>query len=618
MISSLRLLKTDDPAASACIPARSEIAAADTWDLDRLYPAPADWAADFARLQEEFPRYAGFKGKTGQSASHLHRCLEFDKDISLRIERLNHYASLRVSEDSSDAENLKREGQLENLLTKVAEASSFIPPEIQAIDDSDFDAFLADPLLADWQITLRKIRRLRPHTLSEPEERILALGASAIHGHHETFSQLTNVDMKFGVITDEKGIDRPLSQSSFSSFMVKRDPALRKNAFHQFYAEFRDHAYTLASSLAHSVRGDVFAARARNYPGARAAALFRDDVPPAVYDNLIATVRANLPPLFRYFQLRRRVLGLDEIHQYDTAVPMVSDLEMHTTFDQAVDLVIEALAPLGAEYTAALAAGLRAQRWCDRYESKGKRSGAFSSSSYGNPPFILMNYKEDVFADIYTLAHEAGHSMHTWFSQAHQSFQNYDYPIFLAEVASTFNEELLTHHLLEKTSDPRMRAYLINRQVDDIRGTIYRQTMFAEFEKIIHEMEEAGEALTLDTFRGVYRSLLDAYFGPEFKLDPELELECLRIPHFYSAFYVYKYATGMSAAVSLSQAVLHDGQPQVDRYLGFLKSGGSQFPLPTLQAAGVDMTTPRPIEHTLKLFGQRVEELEGLLGKAES
>jgi oligoendopeptidase F len=608
------LLKDDEAAGSSRIPIRSEISAADTWDLAVLYPTPDDWTADFTRLQEQYPGYAEFKGTLGQSAANLQRCLEFDKDLSLRTERLGHYASLRMSEDSSDAANLKRSSELDNLLTKVAEASSFISPEIQAIDDPAFASFLANPLLADWQVTLRKLRRLRPHTLSEAEERLMALGASVVHGHAETFSQLTNVDMKFGVIADEKGVKRPLSQSSFGSFMVKGDAALRKTAFHQFYAEFRDHSYSLASSLAHSVRGDVFSARARNYPSAREAALFRDDVPPAVYDNLIGAVRANLGPLFRYFELRRRVLKLDEIHQYDTYVPMVSNLEMRTTFNEAIDLVLESLAPLGAEYTAALGDGLRARRWCDRYESKGKRSGAFSSSSYGNPPFILMNYKEDVFSDVYTLAHEAGHSMHTWFAQANQLFQNYDYPIFLAEVASTFNEELLTHYLLEKTTDPRMRAYLINRQIDDIRGTVYRQTMFAEFEKIIHEMEEAGEALTLDTFRAAYRGLLDTYFGPDFRLDSELEIECLRIPHFYSAFYVYKYATGMSAAVSLSQSVLHGGRAEVERYLGFLKSGGSRFPLPTLQAAGVDMTTPQPIEHTLRLFAQRVEELEGLLG----
>jgi oligoendopeptidase F len=606
-------LKDEESPASSRIPLRSEVPPADTWDLTLLYTTDAEWAADFAKLQTQYPLYANFKGTLAQAAESLARLLEFDKDLSLRIERLYHYASLRMSEDSSDAANLKRDAELQNLLTKVSEAGSWITPEIQSIGDAEFAAYLENPALADWQINLRKIRRLRPHTLSEREERLLALGASALYGHHETFSQLTNVDMKFGNLADEKGIERALSQSSYSSFMVKRDPAIRKAAFHQFYAEFRDHAYTLASSLAHSVRADVFSARARNYASAREAALFRDDVPTDVYDNLISSVRANLQPLFRYYQLRRRVLGLGEIHQYDTMVPMVSNLKTSTTFDAAIELVVDSLAPLGPEYTSTLAAGMRTQRWCDRYESKGKRSGAFSSSSYGNPPYILMNYKEDVFADIYTLAHEAGHSMHSWYSQRTQLFQDYDYPIFLAEVASTFNEELLTHHLLEQTTDPRMRAYLINRQVDDIRGTVYRQTMFAEFEKIIHAMEEAGEALTLDSFKSVYRGLLETYFGPDFTLDPELELECLRIPHFYSAFYVYKYATGMSAAVSLSQSVLSNGQPQVDKYLGFLKSGGSQFPLPTLQAAGVDMTTPAPIDHTLQLFAKRVEELETLL-----
>src|SRR4051812_18835589 len=286
-------------------------------------------------------------------------------------------------------------------------------------------------------------------------------------------------------------------------------------------------------------------------------------------------------------------------------------MEVRTTFDQAVEQVLAALQPLGSEYVDALGEGLRG-RWCDRYETKGKRSGAFSSGSYRAPPYILMNYKEDVFAEIYTLAHEAGHSMHTWFAQKAQRFQDYDYPIFLAEVASTFNEELLTHHLLEETSDPKMRAYIINRQIDDIRGTVYRQTMFAEFEKLIHEMEERGEALTLDSFRQTYRGLLSTYFGPDFALDDELELECLRIPHFYSAFYVYKYATGISAAVALSEQVLAGGD--VYRYLGFLRSGGSQYPIPTLQAAGVDMSTPAPVDATLRLFARRVEELEGLLG----
>lgn len=600
-----------DAAASGRIPARAEIPVQDTWDLTLLYVNDEAWQADFAALQEQWTGIQAFKGRVGESAQTLRDVLEFEKSLNLKIERLYHFAMLRIAEDSSNADNLRREGLLQNLLTVIGAACSFVLPELQALDDAAFDRCLADPLLESWLVPLRKLRRMKPHTLGEREERLLALGATAIGGHGETFAQLTNVDMKFGTITDEKGQERELSQSSFSSFLVKRDPALRKTAFHQFYREFTDHQFTLASTLASSVRAGVFNARARNYPSARDAALFSDDIPVSVYDNLISTVHANLAPLFRYYELRRKTLNLDEIHHYDTYVPIVPDIETHISFDSAIDKVIAALAPLGEEYCQVLAKGMRSQRWCDRYESKGKRSGAFSSSSYGNPPYILMNYKEDVFSDVYTLAHEAGHSMHSWYSMRHQQFQTYDYPIFLAEVASTFNEELLTHYLLEETSDPKMRAYLINRQIDDIRGTVFRQTMFAEFEKLIHEIEERGEALTLDAFRQVYRGLLNTYFGPNFAIDSELELECLRIPHFYGAFYVYKYATGLSAAVSLSEQVLVTGN--TGPYLGFLKSGGSKFPLPTLQAAGVDMSSPAPIEQTLQLFARRVEELEQLL-----
>lgn len=604
-------MEQNKPAAKQ-IPLRAEVPLEDTWDLTILYPTPESWAAGLAKLQESFPGIAQFRGKIGESAETLRDCLEFEKALDLQSERLGHYASLKASEDSSDDGNLRREALLQNLLTKIGELCSFISPEIQAIDDAIFNRFLQSPSLVEWQIPLKKLRRLKPHTLSQGEERLMALGSSALFGHHETFSQLTNVDMKFGVLTDEKGQEIELSQSSFSSFLVKRDPEIRKRAFHQFYAEFDDHKFALASSLAHSVRADVFYARARNYPSALEAALFRDDIPVSVYDNLIGTVRKNLGPLTRYYALRKKVLGLKEIHHYDTYVPMVPAMETKVSFDEAIEKVVTALAPLGDEYVQALGHGMR-NRWCDRYESKGKRSGAFSSSSYGNPPYILMNYKEDVFSEVYTLAHEAGHSMHTWYAQQHQSFQNYHYPIFLAEVASTFNEELLTQHLLEQASEPKMRAYLINRQIDDIRGTIYRQTMFAEFEKKIHALEESGEALTLDVFRQVYRGLLEDYFGPGFALDSELELECLRIPHFYSAFYVYKYSTGMSAAVSLAQKVLHGGTEDVAKYLGFLKSGGSQMPLPTLAAAGVNMAEPAPIEQTLQLFARRVEELEQLL-----
>src|SRR6266516_2757955 len=598
---------------SSGIPTRADIPETDKWDLTHLFVDVSKWQEDFAWLRREYPKLEQWKGRVGESAQTLAGLLEFEKALEQKMERVYHYASLQAAEDSTNNDYLARIGQVQNLLTRISEAAAFVVPEILAIDDERFGKFLADPVLKDWGIKLHKIRRMKAHVLSVPEERLLALSNVALSGYDDTFSQLTDVDMKFGVLIDETGRERPLTQSSFSSFLVKRDHELRKRSFHQFYAEFRDHQYTLAAALAYSVKADVFHARARHYPSALQAALFPDDVPVAVYDGLIQSVRANLEPLFRYFDLRRRGLGLYELHHYDTYVPLIPEIETRFTFDEAVETVLSALAPLGKEYVDVLAKGLRSRRWCDRYETKGKRSGAFSSGSYGAPPYILMNYKEDVFADVYTLAHEAGHSMHSWFAQNSQRFQDYEYPIFLAEVASTFNEELLTHHLLQTTSDPKMRAYIINREIDDLRGTLFRQTMFTEFEKIIHAIEESGDALTLDVFKSEYHKLLEAYFAENFVLDPELDLECLRIPHFYHAFYVYKYATGISAAVALSQRVLSGDSGSVKAYLDFLRSGGSKFPLETLKAAGVDMTTAAPIESTLRLFERRLAELEELL-----
>ncbi|MEP7077384.1 MAG: oligoendopeptidase F [Chthoniobacterales bacterium] len=593
-------------------PTRAEIPETDKWDLTKLFADTGKWEEDVAWIERNYPRITEWKGRLAESADTLAEVLEFEKELDLKVERVSHFASLQLAQDSAHPDYLARMGKLQNLLTQISEAAAFLAPEIQAIPETLFAQFLHDPALASWGITLKKIRRLKAHVLSEREERLLALGSASLDGYDDTFSQLTNVDMKFGVLVDSAGQERALTQSSFSSFLVKRDHEMRKRAFHQFYDEFQDHQFTLATALSYSVKADVFRARARNYSSALEASLFADDVPTAVYDGLISAVRGNFAPLFRYYEIRRRALGLNELHAYDTYVPLVPEIETKVSFDEAIEKVTVALAPLGEEYVRTLSEGLRG-RWCDRYENKGKRSGAFSSGSYGAPPFILMNYKSDVFSDVYTLAHEAGHSMHTWFSQTAQPFQDYDYPIFLAEVASTFNEELLTHFLLENTSDRKMRAYIINRQIDDIRGTLFRQTMFAEFEKVIHNIEERGEALTLDVFKSEYRRLLQTYFGDQVVLDPQLDLECLRIPHFYSAFYVYKYATGISAAVALSERVLSKEAGAVEAYLGFLKSGGAKFPLETLQTAGVDMRSSAPIESTLRLFERRLTELETLL-----
>jgi len=593
------------------IPARFEISESDTWDLRKLFSKEEDYREALAGLKDLYPKIAQYKTRLGESAKTLCECLEFEKSLDQTAERLGHYASLKYAEDSSNNDNLSRRAELTNLVTKVSEAASFINPEIQQIPDETFERFLGDPILGDWKTSLTKLRRYKPHTLSEREERLLTLSAPIIRGHSDTFSQLTNVDMKFGSLIEENQ-ERALSLSTYISFLHKKDRDLRRRAFQQFYAEFDDHKYTLASALCSSVRADVFSAKIRNYPSAREASLFSDKIPVAVYDNLIATVRKNLPVLHEYYQLRKEILELDQIHQYDTFVPMVPAIRTNTTFEEAIEIILKALKPLGGEYLQTLGNGLRS-RWVDRYETKGKRSGAFSSSSYGNPPYILMNYKADVFSDVFTLAHEAGHSMHSSFAQKHQKFQDYGYPIFLAEVASTFNEELLTHYLLDQAGVVQMRAYLIDRQIEDIRQTLFRQTMFAEFEKEIHEIEENGGPLTLESFKNVYRSLLDAYFGPGFVIDGQLDLECLRIPHFYSAFYVYKYATGISAAISLADRVLSGGPEELEAYLGFLKAGGYHFPIDILRAAGVDMLSPEPIEKAMNLFQSRIVQLRELM-----
>lgn len=585
----------------------------DTWDLTPLFPSDQDWEKELESVRKEFPKILEWNGRVVESPATLRDVLEFEKHLNQRLEQLNQFASLRLTEDGANSESLSREARLQSLLTNLSEAFAFVVPEIQALGDKEFAAFSHSQELSEWKFPLQKLRRGKPHTLSPGEERLLALGASTVGGHHDAFSQLMNVDMRYGSITLPDGSTVEVSQSSLSSFLINKEPTVRRDAFHRFYEEISDHRHTLATLLANSVRGDVFYARARNHPSAIESALFGDDVPVTVYENLLSTVRDRLPALFRYYHLRKDLLKLPELHFYDTYVPLVPEVVTDVSWDDAVEKVLRAVAPLGAEYVSVLDHGLREGRWCDRYENKGKRSGAFSYGTYQSPPYIMMNYKRDVFSDVYTLAHEAGHSMHTWYSKNAQLYQNYHYPIFLAEVASTFNECLLTELLLKETDDPKMRAFLINRQIDDFRGTLFRQTMFAEFERDAHALEENGGALTLESFREIYRGLLDSYFGNCVTLDAELELECLRIPHFYSAFYVYKYATGLAAAVALARQVLETGD--AGRYLEFLKSGGSRFPLETLERAGVDMRSTGPISSALDLFDQRVGELEELAGR---
>lgn len=594
------------------LPPRSEVNTEDTWDLSRLYASDDEWETALKELENRIPGYADFKGKLGDGATFLAACLKYDSASERIAERLANYAYLKTTEDQTDSTYQRLLGRLQNVATRAGEAAAYIRPEIMAIPDETMAEFLQDPEMELFQLMIERMVRYKKYTLSDREEQILAMQGEMAGAAGRIFRQLLDADLKFGYVENEKGESIELTQSTFSRFLESPDRSVRQTAFKQFYEQFKGHENALAASLHGSIQKDVYYARVRGYDSCLQSVLFADNVPQSVYDNLIATVRKHLPTLFKFYDLRRRKMGLDEIHHYDTYVPIISEIEKRHTWDQASDVIIDALAPLGDEYCSVLRGGLKG-RWCDRYPNQNKQSGAFSYGTFDGDPYIMMNYKTDVLRDVFTLAHEAGHSMHSHYSSANQPYEYHNYTIFVAEVASTFNEQLLTRHMIDIASDDRERAYLINNEIDDIRATIVRQTMFAEFEKITHEMVEAGEPLTVDALKETYRKLLDDYFGPEFVIDDELPLECMRIPHFYRSFYVYKYATGLSAAIALSQRVLNGGAEELDAYLGFLKSGCSKFPLDLLRDAGVDLETPEPVDAAMQKFASLVDQLDQLL-----
>lgn len=593
------------------IPERNKIPKDVQWDLSRLYPSDAEWEKGFERFDSMIPKIAGFKGTLGKSAKLLKSCLDFMNELGMLDERLGYYAHLKLSENAGDSDNQGRFARYMNLSSRAEAEASYQTPEIQAIPDNVMAEFLNSEILSDFTIYLEKLLRFKPHILSEKEERLLALQIEANQTATKSFTALTDVDMDFGDIETKEGI-KPLSQSSYAAFMLNPDKEIRRKAYFQFYGNFDNHKNTLASLYSGSVQLDIYRAKVRNFPSSRAASLFPDKVPTEVYDNLIEVVHKKIDNLHTYYSLRKKTLKLDELNHYDVYVPLVKDIQVKHTYDQAVDVVISALNPLGGEYCDTLKNGFYGG-WVDRYENKGKNSGAFSAGSYVGDPYILMNFKKDVLRDVFTLAHEGGHSMHSWNSARNNPFQHYSYSIFEAEVASTFNEQLLTKYLLERAENREMEAYLIGKQVDDIIGTIFRQTMFAEFEHITHKMVESGNPLTVDSLRAEYRKLLTLYFGPEMTLEDVSDLEGLRIPHFYRAFYVYKYATGLSAGIALSQMVMNGGEKERIQYLDFLKSGGSRYPLESLALAGVDMSKPAPVRKALDIFQSLVSRLEKLL-----
>lgn len=587
---------------------RSEQKIEDTWDLGSLFENHQDWETALEELKTRIEEAPKLKGTLLAGKSSFLSTMAWYEQTSILAERLYNYAFLLYAGDASDSENVRRYSLAAQELTKLSAAMAYFDPELLEIRDDVIESYLQDKAFTPYAVFIRKARRFKDHILSEKEERLMALQSEVGGVMKTTFSDLTNVDFDFGQIDG-----KPLTQSSFSSFLMQDDRKLRKKAYKQFYATYDASKHAIARLYEGQVKQDIFRSRARGYESCRSMALFPDKVPTSVYDNLIGAVHAAFPTLHRYYKLRARLLGLEKLAHYDVYVPLVKGITAHTPYEEAVTIISKALAPLGEDYVRTLTDGLTTDRWVDRYENKGKRSGAFSSGTYTSKPYILLNYKEDVLRDLFTVAHEGGHSMHSFYSSKNNPYFQYDYTIFEAEVASTFNEQLVAKHLIETSNDKAMKAYILGKQIDDIVATLFRQTMFAEYEMITHALAEAGTPLTLEVLRSEYRKLLESYFGPDVEFEPESDLEGLRIPHFYSPFYVYKYATGISAAIALSRKVLEGGEKERQDYLSFLQSGGCMYPIESLRKAGVDMESEQPVRDALKSFSDQLDQFEALL-----
>lgn len=590
------------------IPARNEIEKKDKWDLSSLYLTENDWEMDLTLIPDLTKEILSYKGRLSESPDTLRNALDTYCRLLMIFETTGNYAFLLTAGDAEDSTNQDKYGRYIMTATAAEAEISFFVPEIQAIDEKLLSEWCQRPDFNDYKIYLSKLSRLKPYILSEKEERILSLESESGSAFQKSFSMLTNVDINYGKVRTEAGL-LPLTQTTWSSFMESPDRNVRKAAYNKFYKAFDQHKNTIATLYTASVQHDVFEAKSRGYKSAREMALFPDKVPESVYDNLVSTVRENLAPLHKYYALRKELLGLKDLRHYDVYVPLVKDVKKVTPYNEAVEILRKALSPLGEDYTSILCDGLQ-NGWVDRYENKGKRSGAFSSGSYIGNPYILMNYKEDVLRDVFTLAHEGGHSMHSWYSTHSNAFMHYDYTIFEAEVASTFNEQLVFEYLLNNTEDENLKKYLICSRASDIIATLYRQTMFAEFEHKAHSLVENGTPLSADVLRKEYRNLLETYFGPEMIFEKTSDLEGLRIPHFYNAYYVYKYATGISASLALSNRVLKGGEKEKQDYFTFLRSGGSRYPIESLKVAGVDMTESKPIKDAIDTFANLVNQIE--------
>ena len=594
------------------LPARSEIAEADKWALEDLFLTDADWEAAVKQLEEQLAQLKGYAGKVSASADALYAYLTLADETENLFEKVLVYSNEKMHEDMGNSTYQGYAAQAQAAATRLSAAEAFFEPELLAMEESRLQGFFKeDPKLEKYRLLIDRIWRRKEHTLSAAEEEILAKTYEMATAPDDIFSMFNDADAKFGTIRDENGKEVELTHGRFGGFMESSDRRVRKEAFEALYQTYDQFKNTLAATYSANVKKAKFYADVRKYPSALAAALAPGNIPTEVYDNLIETVHRFLPAMYRYVALRKRALGVEELHMYDVYVPLVADQTKKIPFAEAKEIVKRGLAPMGEEYVSHLEEGFD-NRWIDVYENRGKRSGAYSWGAYGTHPYVLLNYQGKL-DDVFTLAHEMGHALHSWYSNANQPYVYSGYLIFVAEVASTCNESLLMQYLLKESKDKKEKAYLLNHFIDQFKGTLFRQTMFAEFEKITHEMYAKGESLTAERLCAVYMDLNRKYFGEEMVSDPQIALEWARIPHFYTEFYVYQYATGFSCAIALSKRILEMGEAGVADYMKFLKGGCSKDPIELLKMAGVDISTPKPVEDALQLFEELVSELEELL-----
>ena len=593
------------------IPKRSEVEKQYTWATEDLFATDALWEEALEAAKVYPGKIAAFRGRLSESAETLYDYMQLCDEMQVKVERLGNYAMRKSDEDTANSFYQGMKGKIMNLYVAISSADSFSTPELIAIPDETIEKFYADlPALKLYTRKISRIRQYKAHTLSDAEERILALAGQVVGAPGETASAFRNADIKFPSIHDAEGNELVVTQGSFIPLMENPDVNVRKAAFESLYHTFAAFKNTSAAFLDSQVKGLIFNARARNYSSTLEAALDRTEVPVAVYHNLINAVHENLPYMHKYVALRKKLMGADELHMYDLYTPIVGDADREIPYEEAKEIIVKALAPLGEDYISILKEGFE-NRWIDVYENEGKRGGAYSSC--GDPhPYVLLNQK-DTLDSMFTIAHEMGHSLHTVYSLRNQPICQADYVIFVAEIVSTCNEVLLVRYLLNNTTDKRERAYLINHFLESFRGTVYRQTMFAEFELFMNQLAEKGETLTADALCEKYYELNKQYFGDAITVDPEIAYEWERIPHFFYNFYVFQYATGFSAACAIANRILTEGEPAVADYKKFLSAGGSMDPISILKLAGVDMTTAAPINEALKLFGELLDEMEELM-----